>query len=67
MRQYVSPMDIAMVYTALGEKNRAFEWLDKAYADQSEMLLFLKSYPPFEDLSADPRFAQLLRRVGVAQ
>ena len=64
-QQYVSPMDIAMVHTALGEKDRAFEWLEKAYADQSEMLLFLPIYPPFDSLRADPRFQDLVRRVGV--
>ncbi len=64
--QYVSPMDIAVIYVALGEKDKAFEYLDKAYDDQSEMLIFLKLYPPFHDLRSDPRFDQLLRRVGVS-
>jgi tetratricopeptide (TPR) repeat protein len=65
--QYVSPMDVALVHTALGDKDRAFQWLDRAFDDQAEMLLFLKRYPPFAALRGDPRFATLLHRVGVAE
>ncbi len=61
--QYVSPMDIAVVYTALGDKDQAFRWLDRACEDGSEMLLFLAQYPPLESLHRDPRFQQLLQRV----
>lgn len=66
-QQYVSPMDIATVHAALGEKDKAFEWLEKAFADQSEMLLFLPLHPAFEILRPDPRFQDLVRRVGVTR
>ena len=65
--QYVSPMDVALVHTALGQKDLAFQWLDKAYDDQSEMLLFLENYAPFAPLRSDPRFSALLHGVGVVQ
>lgn len=65
--QYVSPMDVAAIHVALGETDLAFQWLDKAFDDQSEMLLFLKDYPPFAPLRSDARFAALLHRVGVGE
>src|SRR5579884_74759 len=66
-RQYVSPMDIAAIHAALNERDAAFAWLNKAYDDQSEMLLFLRRYTPFMNLRGDPRFDALIARVGVPQ
>jgi TolB-like protein/DNA-binding winged helix-turn-helix (wHTH) protein/Tfp pilus assembly protein PilF len=63
--QHVAPFDIAVVYDALGERDQALDWLEKAYQDQSEMMLFLDIYPPVADLRGDPRFQELVRRVGV--
>jgi hypothetical protein len=62
--QYVSPMDIAVVYAALGDKDQAFRWLDHACEDGSELLLFLADYEPLDSLHGDPRFQQLLHRVA---
>ncbi len=64
-QQYVSPIDFALVYAALGEKDRVFESFGRAYADQSEMLLFLRLYAPLFSLGEDPRFQALARRVSV--
>ncbi len=63
--QHVAPFDIAVVYDALGERSQALDWLEKAYQDQSEMMLFLEIYPPVADLRGEPRFQELVRRVGV--
>ena len=63
---YVAPFDIAVVYNALGDRDQALGWLEKAYQDQSEMMLFLEIYPPVADLRGDPRFQDLVRRVGVS-
>jgi serine/threonine-protein kinase len=62
----VAPFDIAVVYDALGERTQALDWLENAYQDQSEMMLFLEIYPPIADLRGEPRFQELVRRVGIS-
>ncbi len=64
-RSYISPTLIAIVYAGLGEKEQAIEWLDKAYNGQDSNLVYLKVDPMFDSLRSDPRFADLLRRVGL--
>ncbi len=66
-RRYSSPVRIACVYAGLGDKERAFEWLEKGYAGRSDHLTQLKTDPMFDRLRSDPRFADLLRRVGLPQ
>jgi tetratricopeptide (TPR) repeat protein len=61
----VVPYEIAIIYAGLGEKDQALAWLEKAYEQHRFGLLFLKLDPPFRGLQADPRFAALLRRVGL--
>ncbi|NOT61868.1 MAG: tetratricopeptide repeat protein [Acidobacteria bacterium] len=66
-RKYVSPYDVATIYAALGEKEPALDWLEKAYADRCGWLAWwLKVDPKFDSLRADERFAALLRRIGLA-
>ena len=57
---------IASIYAALDEKDQTFEWLEKAYAVRSPGLLQLKGFG-FDNLHTDPRYADLLRRVGLPQ
>jgi len=64
-RRYVSPSYIGTVYLDLGDRERAFEWLEKAYADHSWDLIFLKVNPQYAPLRTDPRFADLLRRLNL--
>jgi serine/threonine protein kinase/tetratricopeptide (TPR) repeat protein len=64
--RYVPPFDIAVIYTGLGDEKRALEWLGKALDDRSLEMIFLKVDPRFDRLHADPRFANLLRRMGLA-
>lgn len=64
-RRYVSPVDIAAIYTGLGEKDQAFAWLEKGYQARATRMTFLKVDPQFDSLRSDPRFADLLRRVGI--
>ena len=64
-RRYVSAAQIAFVHAALGQPNLAFEWFDKALAERAWGLVLLKVDPRVDPLRADPRFADLLRRVGL--
>jgi hypothetical protein len=60
-----SPFDIALVYTALGDKDAMFTWLDKAMKDHSTWLVYSKWEPRLDPLRSDPRFQDLLRRIGL--
>jgi tetratricopeptide (TPR) repeat protein len=64
-RGYVSPFDIAFIHMSLGETDQAFEWLEKAYQDRSSRMLLLRVEPAFDSLRSDPRFQDLLRRIGL--
>ena len=59
--------DLAIVYAGLGDKDKAFSWMDKAVADRSVILGFLKLEPLLESLGNDARWNDLERRVGVSQ
>jgi hypothetical protein len=63
---HVQPMWIAVILLRLGEKDQGFDWMQKAYDDRSAWLVYLKVDPLFDPVRADPRFADLLRRVGFA-
>jgi len=58
--------DTAVIYTGLGDKERAFEWLEKAFQDHESLVLYLRVDPLFDPLRSDPRFDNLVRRVGPA-
>lgn len=63
---YVSPYDVATIYAGLGDNEQAFAWLEKANEDRSGWLgLWLKLDPKFDSLRPDPRFRDLLRRIGL--
>ncbi len=65
-RRYVAPLDLALVHIGLGDKDRAFEWLDKAVEDHSSWLRMMKLDPKMDSLRNDPRFPALLRRMNLA-
>jgi serine/threonine-protein kinase len=64
-QRYVSPGSVALIYSALGARDEAFAWFDKAVADRSWTLLFAKVDPRFDPLRTDPRFGALLKRIGL--
>jgi Tfp pilus assembly protein PilF len=64
---HVSPYAIAVVYAALDQKDEAFHWLDKALEERSKALIELRESFQFDNLRSDPRFASLLRRIGLPQ
>jgi TolB-like protein/Tfp pilus assembly protein PilF len=63
-KQYVSPFYVATVYLGLGKNELAMNWLEKAYADKSNGLVFLKVEPELDPLRSDRRFISLLLKLN---
>ena len=63
--RYVPPHAFVHIYIGLGDRDKAFEWLERSYLERSNSLLWLGVSPLFDPLRADPRFDDLLRRVGL--
>ena len=63
--RYVSPYNVAKIYAALGDKEQAFMWLEKAYEERNPDFIELRSEPVLDSLRTDERFRNLLRRVGL--
>jgi hypothetical protein len=59
-----NPIGVAENYAKLGDKDKAFDWLEKAYQQHASELIFLKVDPGWESLRSDPRYSDLVRRVG---
>jgi tetratricopeptide (TPR) repeat protein len=66
-KRYVSAAWFVLIYLGLGEKEKAFEWLERAYNDRSIIFLAIKVAQDLDPLRSDPRFADLLRRMGLRQ
>ena len=63
-QRYVPSYQIALVYAGLGDKDKAFESLEKAFEERSTLLTYLKMDPRFDSLRGDPRFKAMLRRLN---
>jgi len=63
--RYYAPAHIAAVYAALGDKDRAFQWLEKAYQQKDWAIVQIKIDPVFDSLRSDPRFSDLLKRMNL--
>ena len=61
---YVSPLEIAQIHVALGNNEKAFQLLEKAYAEHSFHLVNLNVSPLFKSVRSDPRFQDLVQRIG---
>jgi TolB-like protein/DNA-binding winged helix-turn-helix (wHTH) protein/Flp pilus assembly protein TadD len=66
-RRPLDPVFFALSYIGMGNKDEAFVWLEKAYTQHSSTMTWLKVDPIYDPLRSDPRFYDLLRRVGFAQ
>jgi TolB-like protein/DNA-binding winged helix-turn-helix (wHTH) protein/Tfp pilus assembly protein PilF len=64
-RQYVSPFYVAIVYVGLPENDKAIDWLEKAYQDRSNAIVFGKVDPQLDPLRSTPRFQALLHRLAL--
>ncbi|HXU08688.1 MAG TPA: protein kinase [Blastocatellia bacterium] len=63
--RYVTPVALVQVYIGLGAKDQAFDWLEKAYQERSNFMAYLKVEAIADPLRSDPRFDDLLRRMGL--
>ena len=66
-RRYVSRIARVYVYAGLGDKDKAFEWLEKAYQERSDSLAWFRFDPESKSLQSDPRFAALMRKIGFTE
>jgi tetratricopeptide (TPR) repeat protein len=62
--RYVDAYPVALVYLALGDREKAFEQLERAYAERSSSMPWLRIEPKFDVVRSDPRYIDLLRRMG---
>jgi TolB-like protein/DNA-binding winged helix-turn-helix (wHTH) protein/Flp pilus assembly protein TadD len=62
---YVPAGAFVNAYLGLGDKDEAFVWFERAYEEQSNILIYIKVFPLFDPLRGDPRFQNLVRRVGL--
>ena len=63
--RYVSPYNVARVYGAIDDKQRALEWLERAYQEHNPDLIELTRKPSFASLRSDTKFRELMVRVGL--
>lgn len=63
--RYVAALYIALIWTGLRDRDRAFQWLDQAYDEDCEYLVYLSTEPMADPLRNDPRFPQLLEKLGL--
>jgi eukaryotic-like serine/threonine-protein kinase len=66
-REYVSPYEIATHYALMGDRDHTFEWLEKAYADRSGRMEYIKIEDFLQPFHSDPRYIDLLKRMGLPQ
>jgi len=65
-RSYVDPAKIGFDYAELGEKDEAFSWLEKGYAEKSDFTAYIKVEWRLKSLRSDPRYAAMLQKIGLA-
>jgi len=64
-REYVSPGLLALIYAGLGQKDQAFKLLEESYEKSDDRLMYLKVEPELDSLRSDPRFTELLKKIGL--
>ena len=65
-KRYVSPVDFSVIYTGLGDRDSAFQWLEKAYQERTMRIQELPE-AIFDKLHPDPRFSDLMRGTSLVQ
>jgi hypothetical protein len=64
-QRYVAAYDFALAYAGLGEKDQAFQWLERSLQDHAFDITYLNVDPLMDNLRSDPRFADLVKRIGL--
>jgi tetratricopeptide (TPR) repeat protein len=64
---YTLSVQIAQVYAGLGDKEKAFEWLEKGYNEKNRMLGFIMVHPMWNNLRSDPRYTAMLKKIGLGK
>lgn len=64
-REYVSPVELAILYVGLGEKDKALAALERAFAERDSQMQYLTIEPNFNEIRSEPRFTELVRKVGL--
>ena len=65
--KFAAPTNIAVSYALAGDRDKAFEYLDKAYAEEDSELMACIRFPAFDSLHSAPRYAELMKRLGLPQ
>ena len=63
--RFIPPVHIALIYNALGETDKTFEWLEKGYEQRDPKMAFLKVEPKWNNLRSEPRFFDLIKRMNL--
>jgi len=64
-KRYIPPTYFGMLFAGLGDKDTALEWLEKAFQERADGLTWLNVEPMLDDLRPDPKFQDLVRRIGL--
>jgi len=64
-KRYVTPAALVNVYIGIGDKDKTFFWLERAYQERSNYVAYLKVLPFLDPVRSDPRFTDLVHRVGL--
>jgi serine/threonine protein kinase/Tfp pilus assembly protein PilF len=65
-QRYISSYCISLIYASMNEKDQAMEWLENAYDEHASELIYLKVDPYLDNMRSDPRFKELLKKIGLA-
>jgi TolB-like protein len=64
-KRYIPPTYFGMLFAGLGERDKAMEWLEKAFEERADGLTWLNVEPMLDEVRSDPRFQSLIRRIGL--
>jgi TolB-like protein/Tfp pilus assembly protein PilF len=62
-----NPVDVASLYSKLGETDKVFEWLEKGFRERRSFMIWMKVEPAWDNIRSDPRFVDLVRRMGLTE